>query len=132
MKEVFIINVHSFVDVITNSSTELFVLDSDKTLETITALVKAKEAEYPPDYGHYVSVSEVEQCDIEWVMDSYINVDESIEHLKMLGYTIIPPDPAKPSPVKYYKITSERGGMDPRLYKFITSTFNIIRYTTEA
>ena len=32
---IFKINFHSFVDVITNSSTELFVIDTDKSLELI-------------------------------------------------------------------------------------------------
>lgn len=33
--EIFLINLHSFVDVITNSSSELFIMDSKKSVETV-------------------------------------------------------------------------------------------------
>ena len=39
MKDIFIINPHSFVDIITNSSTELFVCGKDKTLEMVKDLI---------------------------------------------------------------------------------------------
>ena len=35
-----IINIHSFVDLITNSSTELFVLDTDKTLAVVKEILQ--------------------------------------------------------------------------------------------
>lgn len=35
------LNFHSFVDVITNSSTELFVLDSDRALESVKEILQA-------------------------------------------------------------------------------------------
>lgn len=35
------LNFHSFVDVITNSSTELFVLDTDKALESVKEILQA-------------------------------------------------------------------------------------------
>lgn len=35
MKEVIIIDIHSFVDVITNSSSELFLCNTDKAIETV-------------------------------------------------------------------------------------------------
>jgi hypothetical protein len=35
MKQLIVINVHSFVDLITNSSSELFICDSGKSLETV-------------------------------------------------------------------------------------------------
>lgn len=34
-KERFLIKAHSFIDVITNSSTELFICDTDKTVEFV-------------------------------------------------------------------------------------------------
>ena len=40
MKTIIIINVHSFVDLITNSSTELFVLDVDKSLEVVKDILQ--------------------------------------------------------------------------------------------
>ncbi len=35
-----IINIHSFVDLITNSSTELFVLDTEKSLEVVKDILQ--------------------------------------------------------------------------------------------
>ena len=40
MKNVLVINLHSFIDVITNSSTELFVIDADKSIEMIKDILK--------------------------------------------------------------------------------------------
>lgn len=42
MKQLFIINTHSVIDVITNSSSELFVCKTDKTLETVKEMLKTK------------------------------------------------------------------------------------------
>ena len=39
-KSVFAIQTHSFVDVITNSSTELFVCDTDKSIETVKQMLQ--------------------------------------------------------------------------------------------
>jgi len=37
--ETFVINIHSFVDVITNSSTEIFVGDSDKSIKLVKEIL---------------------------------------------------------------------------------------------
>ena len=39
MKNILVINSHSVVDVITNSSTELFVCDTNKTLDLVTEIL---------------------------------------------------------------------------------------------
>ena len=39
-KQIIIINPHSIVDVITNSSTELFVIDTDKSVEVIKEILQ--------------------------------------------------------------------------------------------
>ena len=39
-KLIFVIQPHSIVDVITNSSTELFVIDTDKSMETIKDILQ--------------------------------------------------------------------------------------------
>jgi len=44
--EIFILNNHSFVDVITNSSSELFVCDSDKSLKIFKELLNELIKEY--------------------------------------------------------------------------------------
>jgi CRISPR/Cas system-associated protein Cas7 (RAMP superfamily) len=40
MKQVFIVPVHSFVDVITNSSTMTFICDTDKKIEEIREILQ--------------------------------------------------------------------------------------------
>lgn len=40
MKQTSIINIHSFVDLITNSSSELFVCDTDKSIEAVKEVVE--------------------------------------------------------------------------------------------
>ena len=40
MKQIGVIGTHSFVDVITNSSTELFVCDTEKTIEAVKQILK--------------------------------------------------------------------------------------------
>lgn len=42
MKQVLLIQTHSFVDVITNSSTELFVCNTDKSIETVKKILEKK------------------------------------------------------------------------------------------
>lgn len=39
-KVIFVIHPHSIIDVITNSSTELFVIDTDKSVETIKEILQ--------------------------------------------------------------------------------------------
>ena len=41
-KQIMSVNIHSFVDVITNSSTELFVCDTDKSIETVETILREK------------------------------------------------------------------------------------------
>ena len=39
-KQLFVIKPHSIIDVITNSSTELFVIDTDKSIETVKEILQ--------------------------------------------------------------------------------------------
>jgi hypothetical protein len=131
-KEIFIIDIHSFVDVITNSSTELFMLETDKSLELVREIVKEKEKEFPPDYGHYVTV---DYCDDYFLNEAFgwfndEDIENTIKYLEGKGYTIIPPEENKKS--KYIAISSERGGQHPELSNFIKENFNVIHYTCEA
>jgi hypothetical protein len=123
----FIISIHSFVDIITNSSTELFVLDTSNSVEFIEKLLKEKEKEFPPEYGHYISVDALEDWRIG-EMFGYIDEENAINILRIKGYEI------KKTNIKstYIQICSERGGMHPKLKQFIENTFNVIYYTTEA
>ena len=74
MKEKLIINIHSFIDVITNSSTELFVFESEKTIYELRNLISLQEKECPSEYGYKVSVCE-ENVE-EYLKDEY-NIYES-------------------------------------------------------
>ena len=52
----FVIDTHSFVDVITNSSSELFVLDTDKTIETIIEILTRMISDHKwlmEEFGRY-------------------------------------------------------------------------------
>lgn len=40
MKETFVINIHSVLDVITNSSSELFVIDDDTTVQAVEEMLR--------------------------------------------------------------------------------------------
>jgi len=125
----YIINIHSVVDVITNSSTELFLLESDKAVEVIREMVEEKEKEFPPEYGHYVHVSKADDYEIESAF-GYHDDDEIITYLKAKGYTVIPPKEDK-SFNGFISISSERGGMDSSLHNFIIETFNVVHHTTD-
>lgn len=134
-KEIMIISIHSFVDVITNSSTELFVCDTDKTVEMVRVMVDGIQTRYPNEYGHWLSVTEMDPDDymISEIFDVYGNNDEDmVKYLRAKGYKIEEPDKDHKPVSKYIQIAAERGGMDPRVKKFIEENFNVIHYTTEA
>ena len=90
MKTIFTIDTHSFVDVITNSSTELFVCDTDKSLEMVNETLKAKwidwcsarfptERELSDDIKYpwwYESTLEKDTIIIEWDEDNSISWED--------------------------------------------------------
>ena len=41
-----VIHPHSIVDLITNSSTELFVIDTDKSIETVKEILQKESIDY--------------------------------------------------------------------------------------
>jgi hypothetical protein len=131
--ETFIINIHSFVDVITNSSTELFVCDTDKALETVKSMVSEMESKYPSEYGHSVHVDSMSTEDwrLQEIFDCY-GSDEAnmVKYLEAKGYNISKPEGEPTS--KYIEISIERGCINDGLKDFIQSTFNVIYYDTDA
>ena len=49
-------------------------MESDKTLDAITEMVKEKEREFPPEYSHYIHISKVDSDDIWCILvDSFID-----------------------------------------------------------
>lgn len=80
-----IIKIHSFVDIITNSSTSIFVVNTDKTLEVVDELIKyecekAKELDWynSGDYKIYYE-------DNKLIVYSFLNLPEVVETL-LLNY----------------------------------------------
>ena len=131
-KQRILIDIHSFVDVITNSSTELFVCDTEKSLELVRQLVDEIQDKYPNEYGHRLCIDYSDSYDLGWAL-GYMDEDEEEKAVKELidkGYKI----EALTGEIKkkYISISAERGGLDCRVQKFIEDTFNVIFYTTEA
>ena len=132
-RDIIIVDVHSFVDVITNSSTELFVCDTDKSVDMVEALVKEIESAHPNEYGHMLSIEKMETEDwrLQEIFSCYIdNEEDVVKYLRAKGYTIN--GPAETPESKYISISAERGGMDPRVFDFINKNFNVIHYDTDA
>ena len=125
MKKI-LINVHSFVDVITNSSTELFICDTEKSVEVVQSLINEIQKKYPNEYGHNLSVSLADDSELANAFG--YDEKESVDNLRARGYKVEEPE-KKPT---YISISAERGGMDPQVMEFINTTFNVVHYTTEA
>lgn len=130
--ERLIIRIHSFVDVITNSSTELFVCNTDKSVDMVKSLIDEMQAKFPNEYGHMLHVDISNKYELQEAFGYMDENDEekAISFLKHKGYEITDPDPSKSK--TYISISAERGGMDERVADFIRDTFNVIHYTSEA
>lgn len=130
--ERIIISIHSFVDVITNSSTELFICDTDKSVETVRDIVYAMEKKWPNEYGHKLSVDAMNPDDwrIGEICNFYGEEAEAVKYLEMKGYKVEKPT-TSPQP-RFIEISAERGGLDPRLKSFIEEHFNVIHYDFES
>ena len=59
MKQLLIVNVHSFIDVITNSSTELFICDDAKTIDLVKKVLEEKWNAFKILYPEYISCGDV-------------------------------------------------------------------------
>ena len=118
-KDIFIIDIHSFIDVITNSSTELFVCDTDKTVTEVTNLIRLKEKEWPNEYGYVFNIEQEDVSEYDDIYSSY-DIPNMIEYLEKIGYKIEAPIVPKQS----ITISIERGTMDRRLSDWIQKTFN--------
>ncbi len=83
MKQILIINLHSMIDVITNSSSELFVCDTDKSVETVKEILK----ELLEKYGELESVG----CDNKSYrdFDSVFGRIEKVEDISSLYNYIV-------------------------------------------
>ena len=118
---------HSIIDLITNSSTEIFVIDTDKTLLAVQEIIKDLENQYPNEYGHGLYVDYVDEYDYQEMYD-YIDKNQAIEYLTALGYTITPP--LEENQKKLIKILGERGGHD-RISQKIYEIFNVVSHDSD-
>jgi len=115
-KEQITIRTHSAIDLITNSSTEMFIIDKSNniTVDIINAAIKEKFPDCElrayagtPDWFYYESDEEVE---------------EHVRRLRARGYVVAAPlEVTEPEEIQ---ISCERGGMSTEFKKFIIETFN--------
>jgi hypothetical protein len=123
MKNKILIPIHSIVDVITNSSTELFIIDKEKGLETVQEIVNQAVAMFPSKYG---CIPSVHLDNPEYYDGSYgcFDLDEAIKKLESRGYTVIAPEGDVQDP-EVIVISWERGNMPREFCNFISETFNV-------
>ncbi len=116
MKEHLIIRTHSFIDLITNSSTEMFVINGSYELDFVKKVIEEKF----PKLMKYL--------DIYFDEDEYVkefnaySKEYALECLRKTGYTIIEPS-TNYVPMAIH-ICSEQGMMTNKFIKFIKETFN--------
>lgn len=116
MKEKITIKIHSFIDLITNSSTEMFVIDNSKGIEFVKDIIEAKF----PKLFKEIHIYEGED-EYMWEFNEY-DKERSIRYLKKMGYTLIEP-PQDFIPLSIH-ISAERGTMSEEFIKFIEKEFN--------
>ena len=119
-KSIFIIKTHSYLDIITNSSTELFVLYTDKSLEMVREIIVEKEKEFPCEYGEHFYINYDNpyyygECPVD-------DVEEAVKYLRLIGYKIEAPEVEKEP--RAIIISCERGCMNRNMVEFIEETFN--------
>jgi hypothetical protein len=127
-KIVFVIQPHSIVDLITNSSTEIFTIQTNKTVEVVKELIDELQNKYPNEYGHYLSTDIASEEDIKAIYGyQYMDIEPFIKMMEDLGYVIA----RNPNPPVFITLSAERGGIDSHVRQFINENFNVIDYDTD-
>ena len=116
MKERITIKVHSFVDLITNSSTEMFMIDNSHGIEFVKDAIQARFPELMKELSIHLDEDE-----FIWEFNQY-DKERAIKYLLKMGYTIIEPS-ADFIPMSI-QIYAERGTMPDEFIKFIEEKFN--------
>lgn len=116
MKEQITIKIHSFIDLITNSSTEMFVIDNSYGIEFVRDAIRAK---FPELIDEFQICLDTDQ--FLWEFNEY-DKKRAIKYLKKLGYTLI--EPAIDYIPMSIQIYSERGTMSDEFIKYIEEKFN--------
>lgn len=116
---------HSLVDLITNSSTEIFVIQTDKSVEVVREIIDDLQLKYPNEYGHHLTTDIASEEDIKSIYGyEYANIETLTSMMQDLGYTVTKnPD----SPI-FLRLSAERGGLDFHVKQFIEKNFNVVDY----
>lgn len=122
MKNKFVIPIHSIVDVITNSSTELFIIDKEKGVDFVQEIVNQAYAKYP---SKYCSCPQARIDNPEYYDGSFgcWDIEESIKKLEQRGYKVIAPEVVIDPEV--IVISWERGYMQRGFIDIISNAFNV-------
>jgi len=126
IKIIIKVNPHSLVDLITNSSTEIFVVNTDKTIQIVQEMIDEIQNKYPNEYDHQLEVYALRACELNEIFDFY-EIRKAKRFLEANGYEITKKVDATP----YLAIKGERGGLDPRVNNFIHDNFEVVYYDNE-
>lgn len=89
MKQFLVIQKHSFIDVITNSSTELFVCDTDKSLEMVETILEDITSGYAKPFIYTQEMYDERSSDeYKWGYEVEENIGKVI--IKSIGDNSIP------------------------------------------
>jgi len=126
MKNKITIPIHSVIDVITNSSFELFIVEAEKGLEAVKKIVDHAMIDFPSEYTWAEgSKPNVYIGDPSYYMDNnfnHYNDEDLIKWLEMKGYKIEAPEKTKEP--EAIIIEWERGYLSEGFIRFISETFN--------
>lgn len=107
-KVLLVINVDNVVDIITNSSSELFVLNAD-TKDIVKEMIENVYPDYMDEYDEVVSLKEASDSKVEtyysWVIDAWY--DRNTDYYKMSREEI------RNKEVAHYKKQAEIYGLTP-------------------
>ena len=124
MKNKLIIPIHSFVDIITNSSTELFIIDKDKGLDMVKEIVSDAIKKHPPYYDCGNPQVYIENP--SYYSNYYYHehdIERAIKQLTLRGYKIIAhEEEKKPEAII---ISWERGEMSREFIEYISQVFDV-------
>jgi hypothetical protein len=122
MKNKFVIPIHSIVDVITNSSTELFIIDKEKGVDFVQEIVNQAYAKYPSKYD---SCPQARLENPEYYDGSYgcFSIEDAVQKLEQRGYKVIAPEVVQEP--EAIVISWEMGYMQKEFIDIISKTFNV-------
>ena len=123
----YLIGFHSIVDVITNSSTEIYTINQAEEVEVIDKMIREFESTLNMSGYQRVSVYRAEGYDLSEIFDVYTDDETLIKYLKAKGYEVTG-DPSNPPRSPFIRISCERGYMHPEMKAFIEKMFNVEDY----